>query len=201
MAPVLADEDRARRDWYLLLARVFRSPPDAAVLRAIAAAGPDSPPPADAPPLVRALAGLADACAHAQADAVRQEYDSAFLGVGKAEIFLNASWHLSGFLHDRPLVELRDALAELGFTRESGIGETEDHFAALCETMALLIDSSDPRVSGIDAQRQFFQRFLAPWFESLSDAIEQSGNTDFYKHAARAARAFLAIERQAFDFE
>lgn len=200
-APVLSEEDQGRHDWYLLLARLFRAPPDAVTLRAIAASAPSLPLPADAPPLLHALAGLAAACEQAQPEAVRQEYDNVFLGVGKAEIFLSASWHLSGFLHDRPLVELRETLARLGLARRTDIAETEDHFAALCETMALLIASGDPRVASLDTQRQFFQRFLSPWFEALCQAIEHSGNTDFYKQAARAAGAFLAIERQAFDFE
>ncbi|MCM5568990.1 molecular chaperone TorD family protein [Burkholderiaceae bacterium FT117] len=201
VAPVLGDEDLARRDWYLLLARLFREPPDAAVLSAVAAAGPAEPPGSDAPDLVRAFAELALACGQSDPESVRQEFDAAFLGVGKAEVFLNASWHLTGFLNDRPLVELRDCLADLGLARREDIGETEDHIAALCETMALLIGSQDPRLASVDTQREFFQRFLAPWFDSLCDAIERSGSTDFYKHAARAARAFLAVERQAFDFE
>jgi TorA maturation chaperone TorD len=200
-SPELSEEDLGRRDWYLLLARIFRAPPDAAVLGSIASTAPGLPAPADAPPLVRALAELAAACAQAHSESVREEYDSVFLGVGKAEIFLNASWHLSGFLHDRPLVELRALLAEFGFERRCEVAETEDHFAALCETMALLIASTDARLASVDTQKQLFQRFLAPWFESLCEAIERSGNTDFYKHAARAAGAFLAIERQAFDFE
>ena len=50
-------------------------------------------------------------------------------------------------------------------------------------------------------QREFFSRFLAPWYESLADTIEHSGVTDFYKHAGRLLREFLAVERQAFDFD
>ncbi len=198
---MLSDEDAERRDWYLLLAQLFRAPPAATTLAAIAAALPGEPIPAGAPLLTHAFAQLATACADADAQAVRREFDIVFLGVGKAEVFLNASWHLTGFLHDRPLVELREHLAVLGLARRSDIGDTEDHFAALCETMALLIGSPDAHLASLEAQRQFFQRFLAPWFESLCEAIEHSGLTDFYKHAARAARAFLDVERQAFDFE
>jgi TorA maturation chaperone TorD len=197
----LSDEDAERRNWYLLLAQLFRAPPTAATLAAIAAALPDEPVAADAPLLARAFVELTAACADADAAAVRVEFDTVFLGVGKAEVFLNASWHLTGFLHDKPLVELREYLGALGLARRSDIGDTEDHFSALCETMVLLIGSPDPQLASIEAQRRFFQRFLAPWFESLCDAIEHSGLTDFYKHAARAARAFLDVERQAFDFE
>jgi len=206
----LPEEELARRNWYLMLARLFRAPPDAGTLAAIAQAGGRdaagtglaSPPvPDDAAPLERAFAELADACRQASVDAVRQEYDSVFLGVGKAEVFLYASWYLTGFLHDRILVELRDRMAELGLQRREDIGETEDHFSALCETMALLIESADPRLSSIGTQRTFFTQYLAPWFERLCEAIERCGFTDFYKHAGRAARAFLDVERQAFEFD
>ena len=199
--PLLSDEDAERRNWYLLLAQLFRAPPSASVLAAIANAGPPSPAPADAPVMARAFSELARACEQADPEAVREEFDAVFLGVGKAEVFLNASWHLTGFLHDRPLVELREQLAALGLARRGDIGDTEDHFAALCETMALLIGSPDPRLGSLESQRRFFHRFLAPWFESLCEAIERSGLTDFYKHAARAAGTFLDVERQAFDFE
>lgn len=201
MAAALADEDQARRDWYLLLGRLFAAPPDAATLAAVAAAAPAGHPGSEAPPFLQAVAGLAEACAQAEPAAVAQEYDAAFIGVGKSEIFLYASWYLSGFLHDRPLVAVRERLAELGLAGRADIGQTEDHFAALCETMAILIGSADPRLSSLGTQRDFFSRFLAPCFEPLCDAIEHSGLTDFYKHVARLARVFLSIERQAFDFE
>ena len=200
-ATVLADEDQARRDWYLLLGRLFAAPPDAATLAAVAAAAPAGHPGADAPPFLQAVAALSAACAQAEPSAVTQEYDAAFIGVGKSEIFLYASWYLSGFLHDRPLVALRARLGELGLAGRQDIGQTEDHFGALCETMAILIGSADPALSSLETQREFFSQFLAPCFEPLCDAIEHSGLTDFYKHVARLARVFLSIERQAFDFE
>ena len=184
-----------------MLARLFRAPPDAATLAAIAAAGPEVSPGSAAPPLEQAFAALASACRQTSPQAVREEFDAVFIGVGKADVFLYACWHLGGFLNDRLLVELRDRLAELGLERRPDIGETEDHFAALCESMALMISSADPHLSAIDTQQAFFLQFLASWFEPLCDAIEHSGLTDFYKHVGRAARAFLDVERQAFDFE
>ena len=89
----------------------------------------------------------------------------------------------------------------LGLSRRSDTSETEDHLAALCETMAWLIVAAPEAVRTVATQRIFFSRFLSPWNETLVDAIEHSGSTDFYKHAARLLREFFAIERQAFDFE
>jgi TorA maturation chaperone TorD len=67
--------------------------------------------------------------------------------------------------------------------------------------MAWLIAGDAAAARDVAVQREFFARFLAPWVESLADAIEHSGVTDFYKHAGRLLREFLAIERQAFEFE
>lgn len=198
----VSPEDVARARWYAMLAEVFRAPPPAAWLRGIGAQATAS-----------AAAGTADtalgqawntfalACANADPDAVRAEYEETFIGVGKAEVFLYGSWHLSGFLHERPLVELREHLAALGIARRSDVSETEDHVAALCETMAWLIVAAPESSRTLATQRVFFQRFLSPWYEALVEAIEHCGSTDFYKHAARLLGEFLAIERQAFEFD
>jgi TorA maturation chaperone TorD len=200
----VAPEDAARARWYGLFAALFRAPPTREQLSAIAACAEASPDDPDAPTdstLGRAWRDFARACAQADADAVREEFDTAFLGVGKADVMPYASYHLSGFLNDRPLVELREHLAALGLSRRADVGLTEDHVAALCETMAWLIAGDGGKARDFAAQRAFFSRFLGPWFESLADTIEHSGVTDFYKHAGRLLREFLAVERLAFDFD
>jgi TorA maturation chaperone TorD len=201
LQPAPAAEDAARADWYALVGRLFHSPPDAALLSRIAAAVGEAVEPGPASELERAFGGLAQASGQAAADAVRAEYETAFLGVGKPEVFLQASYYLAGFLHERPLAELRARLAELGVARRGDVSETEDHVAALCEVMRLLITSEDPALSGLDTQRSFFSRFLSPWCDALCDAVEHAGSTDYYKHVGRLARAFFAVERQAFDFD
>jgi len=204
LQPAPAAEDAARADWYALIARLFQSPPDAALLSRIAgAAGAvgEVVEQGTASELERAFGGLAQASGQAAADAARAEYETAFLGVGKPEVFLQASYYLAGFLHERPLAELRARLADLGVARRGDVSETEDHVAALCEVMRFLITSDDPALSALDTQRSFFSRFLSPWCDALCDAIEHAGSTDYYKHAGRLARAFFAVERQAFDFD
>ncbi len=198
----VSPEDIARARWYATLAEFFRAPPSVQRLREIGlqAASPDTSE-ADPTSLGRAWNAFAHACAHADAEAVREEYEATFIGVGKAEVFLNASWHLSGYLHERPLVDLREHLALLGVARRADISETEDHLAALLETTAWLIVAAPESLRNLSTQRVFFQRFLSPWYESLVTAIEHCGTTDFYKHAARLLGEFLAVERQAFDFE
>lgn len=197
----VAPEDAARARWYAWFASLFRAPPSAQWLAAVAPGCGGGEHAGDDSPLERAWNAFARACAQADAAAVREEFDTAFLGVGKADVMPYASYHLSGSLNDRALVELREHLAGLGLSRRGDIGETEDHLCALCETMAWLIAGDDGLARDFVAQRAFFSRFLAPWYDTFADTIEHSGVTDFYKHAARLLREFLAVERQGFDFD
>lgn len=194
-----AAEDVARADWYALLAALLQAPPDAALLARIAAAG--ALPDGGDTELGQAFAQLARACASAGEDAVRAEYDAVFIGVGKPEVFVNGSYYLAGFLHERPLADLREHLAGIGLARSAQWSQTEDHAASLFEVMRFLIVEADPAARGLTAQREFFERFVGPWFERMCDALEQAQGTVFYRHVGRLARVFLAIERQAFDFD
>ncbi len=193
--PEPAPEELARAGWYALLAALFRAPPDDALLARVAH-GADGQ---DGTPLGVAWNALARASSQARADEVKAEYDTMFLGVGKAEVFLYGSYHLAGFLNERPLAELRTALAELGLARRDGVGETEDHIAALCDAMRHLVAGDAPADVGV--QRQFFQRFIAPWYPALCESIEACPNARYYRDAGRLLGRFLDVERQAFDFE
>ena len=68
-------------------------------------------------------------------EAVHEEYDALFGGIGKPDIFLFGSHYLSGFLNDKPLVQLRNDLDRLGLARTEATYETEDHIACLFEVM------------------------------------------------------------------
>lgn len=187
------DEELERANWYALLAGLLRSPPDGPRLAAIAAVGD-----ADrTTELGAALGALADACAGATAQSASDEFDATFVGVGKPEVFVNASYYLTGFLHERPLADLREELAQLGIARRSEVSETEDHFCALCDVMRMLITDRVP----LAQQKAFFNRFVASWVDDLCDALERAGTTDLYKHVGRVARAFVDVERTAFDFD
>jgi Nitrate reductase delta subunit len=52
---------------------------------------------------------------------------------GRGEIVPYGSYYLTGFLHERPLVRLRQDLVKLGIERVPGRAEPEDHAVVLCE--------------------------------------------------------------------
>jgi TorA maturation chaperone TorD len=191
----LDPEEQARADWYALLAVLFQQPPNAALLRQIASAPTDSE-----TALGRAFANLVELCADADPIAIKQEYDTMFFGVGRPEVFLQASYYLTGFLHERPLASLRERLLELGLARGENLSHTEDHLGVLCELMRLLISGTGRAPVDVAVQRDIFGEYISPCYEGLCAEIENSGTSNFYLAVARLAREFFAIERQAFDF-
>jgi TorA maturation chaperone TorD len=197
----LSDEDLARADWYGLIGRLFSTPLDQGALSQLsgAASGLDVAALSQdqAGGIEHCFAGLCQACLSAQPELLKEEFDLVFVGTGKAEIFLNASFYQAGFLHEKPLVDLRSLMNRLGYARKEEIADTEDHLSLLCASMRRLILDRVP----IQEQKELFMGFIAEWFEQASDAIEANGNTDFYKHAGRLMRSFFAIERQSFEFE
>ncbi len=130
---------------------------------------------------------------------VRDEYDALFVGVGKPELFMYGSFHIAGKLNEKPLAELRHELHRLGLARVEAMTETEDHIAYLCEVMRFLIAGDDVALSNLATQQRFFDAQLRPWADTLWDQIVQHPRADFYRAVALFAKAFFAVEAQAFD--
>jgi len=192
----LSPEDQARADCYAVLARLFADAPDRAFLDALGSAArhPDD----DGIALAAAWNRLVDASRAMDADAARQEYDDLFVGVGKSEVNLHASHWRAGFMMEKPLAQLRTELAALGLARKGEATMVEDHLAALCETMRLLIAGDvERRGAPIDVQRNFFQKELYPWVFDCCAAIEHCSLANYYRRVAEFATLFLAVERDS----
>lgn len=193
---VLTEEDRGRTDLYALLARLLYAGPDRALLDSLVRH--EDLFGADDVPLGRAWRALARAARDADPEALRLEYDSKFVGVGKAEVTLYTSYYLTAAGRERVVVALRDELRELGLVRTGDTHEPEDHIAALCEVMRHLVSlGSDDHAIG--RQRQFFMRYISTAYIQLTDAILGTAATQFYKDVARVARVFFDIESQSFE--
>ncbi|MDB5316807.1 MAG: molecular chaperone [Rhodospirillales bacterium] len=178
------DAERARL--FALIGRLLSEAPDVALLQALAGLT------GDASPLGRAYAGLADAAARNGAEAVEREFFTLFIGVGRGEILPYASYYLTGFLHERPLAELRGTLAGIGVRRAPGVPEPEDHMAFVCEVYAGLIEG---RYAGDPAE--FFARHLKPWAGRLFADLEAGENARFYRAVGALARTAIDIEAAA----
>ena len=189
----LPPEEVARANFYGLLARLFYAPPDVALLHTLASAEGIE---AEDGGIGEAWQGLCRAAAQADAEAVRLEYDTAFVGTGKSPVTLYACAYTIRYVSEAPLAALRGELAALGLQRREEAGEPEDHIAALCDTMRHLIGVQKRDLA---VQGAFFNRWIGPSFAPLCDAIEAGPAAEFYRSVARFAKAFLEIERSAFE--
>ena len=131
--------------------------------------------------------------------AIKDEYDALFGGVGKPEVYLYGSHYLSGFLNEKPLARLRTELQSLGLERSDVMSDTEDHFAYLCEVMRYLIAGEDVSVANLTRQREFFSTHIQPWVSLMCDDIQNNNKAKFYAALAELIRAFMGVEAQGFD--
>ena len=195
----VAEEERVRADIYALLATLFYFPPSEELLRSIAVVRivDDD---ANRSEFAESWRRLQSAAQAAAPDAVREEYDKAFITAGRPPVFLYGSVYETGFLMDKPLARLRDDLAKLGLARRAQVGEPEDHVSALCDAMRFLIVGREPvPPAAVAVQREFFMRHIAPWYAALCAAIENAEQTAFYKRVAAFAKAFFDLELQSFE--
>lgn len=192
----LPGEDQARADLYALVARLLFAPPDADLLATIAGAAFRTSDNA----LDRAWKKLVLAARGSELDAVHDEFNELFISSGTPRINPYGSLYLSGFLNEKPLVQLRTDLAQLRLARRPGVGEMEDHLAALCDTMRLLIaGEQNGHRQALRHQRQFFETHIGPWYARCLDDIRREQAAQFYCPVADFAAAFLWVEAQAFE--
>ena len=191
------DEEIARAEMYGLLATLYYQAPSDELLAQLQAAVTEAPEQGgflEEP--WRELVGQARSM---NADQVAQEYNALFGGVGKPEVYLFGSHYLSGFLNEKPLVQLRDDLAALGLARDEQMMETEDHVAYLLEVMRYLIAGEDVAVCNLTRQAEFFSRHLQPWLMAMAEAVMAHPRAVFYARLAALTQAFASVEAQGFD--
>ncbi len=198
----VAAEDQARANFYALLARLYDAAPDAPLLATLAAAtelpvvGSGA-----AQDLADSWRMLIGASAATDAAAAAEEYQSLFIGVGKSPVSLHASGYL-GRVAGSVLSELRTTLSRLGLGRQEAVSVYEDHLAAICETMRILICGApgiDPGT--LQQQREFFAVYLLPWVASCCNAIIASPIANYYRRVAEFTQFFMVIERDSFAIE
>jgi len=121
---------------------------------------------------------------------INDEFHDLFIGLGHGEVIPYGSWYQTGYLMDKPLAKLRRDLASLGIERNHDVKEPEDHIAALCETMALLIK----RNTGLTQQQTFYNEHLANWAPRLFADIERAPSACFYQSVAHFGKHYLKLE-------
>jgi len=189
-AAAVDEVDLARAAEYSLLATLLMRSPDAGMLGRLAELR------GDGSPLGLAHASLARAAARTDADITAREHFALFVGLGRGELMPYASHYLTGFLHGRPLANLRQTLRRLGVERVETEAEPEDHAAILLEIMAGLAGGEIAAPPGTD--REIFSDYLAPWIAHFFSDLEKSTSVDFYAVVGALGRTFVEIELQGF---
>ena len=181
-------EQARRAALYSLLAALLRRAPDQQVLEYTRQLQDDAD--GDRVELPLALSTLALAARHSEMESLQDEYHALFIGLGRGELVPYGSWYQTGFLMEKPLGLLRADLRRLGFERSEEVREPEDHIAALCEVMALLIQEG----AAIETQRQFFDHHVGNWAADFFADLGGAQAAVFYRSVARLGRAFLSLE-------
>ena len=191
-------EDQVRADYYALLAHLFYRAPDEPLLQAMVISA--EPVGEGDNTLARAWAGLAAASGVITPDALDEEYQVLFVGVGRPPVMLFGSFYMAGFMNEKPLAELRGDLRQHGYTRAASATEPEDHLAAVCDVMRAMILGDVARApASIETQRTFFDKHMRPWVLQCCTAITENEQSNYYRRVAAFAAAFFAIEMEAFE--
>ena len=192
---VIDDEQRYRASAYSLLAALLRAAPDKALLEHLCQLSPDRDEKSD--DLLLAMSTLALSAQNHREQEIEDEYHSLFIGIGKGEVVPYGSWYPTGFLMEQPLSDLRDDLKALGFERNADIYEPEDHAAALCEVISVMIGDA----SSLSQQRRFFEAHMQTWLGRFFDDLGNANSAVFYQSVARFGAAFIDLEQTYFAMQ
>jgi len=182
-------EQTLRTEIYLVLSALFRSAPSEEMIEFLTSLEVE---PSESA-MQKAWIALQQAAKDSNREALEDEYQDLFIGIGRGEVMPFGSWHMTGAMMEKPLAEIRHDLELLGFERDENVKEPEDHIAALCEVMSMLTGEEE------DLQQAVFNKHIAPWFNSFTQQLENAESANFYKPAAQLCEAFLTLEQVRFS--
>ena len=182
-------EQTLRTEIYLVFSALFRSAPSEEMIEFLTSLEVE---PSESA-MQKAWIALQQAAKNSNREALEDEYQDLFIGIGRGEVMPFGSWHMTGAMMEKPLAEIRHDLELLGFERDENVKEPEDHIAALCEVMSMLTGEEE------DLQQAVFNKHIAPWFNSFTQQLENAESANFYKPAAQLCEAFLTLEQVRFS--
>lgn len=190
--PPIAPEDQVRASLYALLGNLLLQIPDQTTLDQLAALEGET---GDVGSAINTLSQISKSMTPAS---VEREYNVLFIGVGRGEVLPYASYYLTGFLHEKPLADLRGKMRELGIKRKQGVSEPEDHLGALCEMMAGMITGAFGQPMSLQTQKEFFNAHIAPWAAHCFSDLEKAESAVLYAPVGSLGRLLTGIEQESF---
>jgi TorA maturation chaperone TorD len=193
----VATEEAARADYYALLAALFHHAPDGKLLRSLAIS--ESMEGGD-PALARAWIELVAASGVMDPEAAAEEFETLFVGVGKAKVSVYAGNYVGASSVNHPRVRIIEDLANLGLAKPAGITEPEDHFAGLFDAMRVLVAGGAGRApSSVAEQKRFYETHVKPGVGRFLAAVREAPEANFYRKVAAVGEAFVGIENESFN--
>lgn len=176
-----------RTQTYALLARLLAQAPDQPLLDNIAAIQVTEP----ESPMGKQWVQLMSEANRSDVSAVEQEYQTLFIGITHGELIPYGCYYQTGFLMEEPLANLRTDLLRLGLERQKNTAEPEDHAAAQCDVMRLLLSAKGTPVIPPEV---FFNQHLRPWIQQFFDDMQQANSARFYQSVGQFAATFMSLE-------
>jgi TorA maturation chaperone TorD len=194
-------EQQHRASAYSLIAALLRASPDQSLLNTLTELAPEkgfsNKDDSEDDNLMLAMSTISLSAKMSSPESIEDEYHNLFIGLGKGEVVPYGSWYLTGFLMEKPLSDLRDDLAALGYEKNDDVSEPEDHAAALCEVFSLLIGEG----CSLDQQRLFFKAHMEPWMAKFFNDLAEAKSAIFYKGVGRFGAAFITLETEYFSMQ
>lgn len=188
----VATDEVLRANAWSLLAQLLSAAPDEQMLSLLTEIDPET---VDSDDLIgaawRMLGTAAGRCSPAE---LEEEYHDLFIGVGRGELVPYGSWYVTGFLMEQPLARLRDELRMLGFERQEGVKEPEDHAAAICDVMAMINTGDEP--ASLEEQAGFFDRHISPWMGRFFRDMQTAPSARFYRAVGQLGEQFIEVEKR-----
>ena len=185
------ESDAQRAALYRVLAHFLSNPPRIAELTAASGLV------GDRSQLGEAIRRFADCAGAADIIVAGEQFQRLFIGLGGGELTPYASFYLTGSLHDRPLIKLREDMRRIGVRRAAGTMEPEDHAATVMEILGGLFDgrfNADPHVT-----REFFDAHAASWLPLFFADLSAVENAPLYAALGYVGVVFLQQEQSVFS--
>lgn len=180
-----------RAQTYALLARLLSAAPDQDLIDSllnIEVTEPESP-------MGKQWRQLILAAKQIDIATIDDEYQALFIGVTHGELTPYGSYYQTGFLMEEPLAVLRTDLAQLGLERQDDTTEPEDHIAAQCDVMRLILMAQGTPVV---TDQAFFTQHLKPWAVTFFQDLSQAKQATFYQTVGQFGEQFMQMETSTY---
>lgn len=188
----IPEEDFLRAQFYGLLAQVLTSPPTEDLLNILRELEGDDT------PMGQALGTLAYEAAKISQEDAEEEFNTLFVGMVRGELMPYASVYLTGFLHEKPLADLRGDMERFGIARSDDLSEPEDQIGVMCEMMHGLITGTFGAPREISEQREFYEAHMTTWASKFFADLEKAKSAVLFKPVGTVGRLFFEVEDEAF---